>query len=49
MCAPAARWDSAAMNSMATRTTTASHQFAYPVVRPVPRPPVAVLGSSDTW
>ena len=34
------------MNSMAARTAAASHQFAYPVVRPTPRPPVAVPGSS---
>jgi hypothetical protein len=37
------------MNSMAARTAAASHQFAYPVVRPAPRPPVAVQGSSTIW
>jgi hypothetical protein len=37
------------MNSTAARTTAVSHQFAYPVVRPAPRPPVAVQGSSTIW
>jgi len=41
--------DSAPMNSMAAHTAAASHQFAYPVVRPAPRPPVAVSGSSTLW
>jgi hypothetical protein len=39
---------SAPMTSMAARTA-AAHQFAYPVVRPAPRPPLAVSGSSATW
>ena len=34
---------------MVARTAAASHQFAYPVVRPAPRPPVAVQGSFTTW
>jgi hypothetical protein len=37
------------MTSMAARTAAAAHQFAYPVVRPAPRPPLAVSGSSVTW
>jgi hypothetical protein len=37
------------MNSMAARTAAAAHQFAYPVVRPAPRPPVTVPGSSTIW
>jgi hypothetical protein len=37
------------MNSMAARTTAASHQFAYPVVRPTPRPPAVVQGGSTIW
>jgi hypothetical protein len=37
------------MNSMAARTAAAAHQFAYPVVRPAPRPPVAVSGGSTNW
>jgi hypothetical protein len=49
MCAPTALRESDAMNSMAAHTAAASHQFAYPVVRPAPRPPVAVSGSSTTW
>jgi len=44
-----ARWESDGMNSMAARTAAASHRFAYPVVRPAPRPPVAVLGGSTIW
>jgi len=38
-----------AMNSMAARTAAASHKFAYPVVRPMPSPPVAVSGGSTIW
>jgi len=45
----APRWESHGMNSMAARTAAASHRFAYPVVRPAPRPPVAVLGGSTNW
>jgi hypothetical protein len=49
MGAAGTRWQSDAMNSMAARTAAASHQFAYPVVRPAPRPPVAVSGSASIW
>lgn len=45
----APRWESDGMNSMAARTAAASHRFAHPVVRPVPRPPVAVQGGSTIW
>ena len=49
MWRPAPLRESDGMNSMAAHTAAASHQFAYPVVRPAPRPPVAVSGSSTTW
>jgi hypothetical protein len=49
MCASTPLRESDGMNSMAAHTAAASHQFAYPVVRPAPRPPVAVSGSSTTW
>jgi hypothetical protein len=34
---------------MTSRPSAAAHQFAYPVVRPVPRRPAAALGSLSTW
>jgi len=34
---------------MAARTAAAAHQFAYPVVRPAPRPPATVSGSFPIW
>jgi hypothetical protein len=37
------------MSPTTARTAAASHRFAYPVVRPAPRPPAALVGASNTW
>jgi hypothetical protein len=37
------------MSPIAARTSAASHRFAYPVVRPAPRPPAALIGAATTW